>query len=108
MRRMLVPLALALAVTTGCAGSLSKNHKQGLAVVGGVAVVMGGTLLIDGMSCDNETWNGADCTKDSAELRNGAIMVAGGGALLTWAWLMLSSEDSAPEASTTRMAKKAQ
>jgi hypothetical protein len=106
MRRMLVPVALALAVTTACAGGLTKNHKQGLAVVGGVSVVMGGTLLVDGMSCDNETWNGADCSYDAAEVRNGALMVAGGTALLTWAWLMLSRDGDAPEETGTRTAKK--
>ncbi|KAB2907723.1 MAG: hypothetical protein F9K40_04785 [Kofleriaceae bacterium] len=102
---MLAPLALALAVTTACAGGLTRNHKQGLAVVGGVAVVMGGTLLVDGTSCDQETWNGADCSYDGAELRNGALMIAGGGALLTWAWLMLSRDDGAPESNGTRTAK---
>lgn len=105
--RMLVPLALALAVTTACGGGLTKNHKQGMAVVGGFAVVMGGTILVDGLSCDQETWNGADCSYDGAELRNGALMVAGGGALLTWAWIMLSRDDAAPEAGGTRTAKNA-
>jgi hypothetical protein len=107
MRRMIAPLVLALAVTTACGGGMTKNHKQGLAVVGGVAIVMGGTLVVDGLSCDQETWNGADCSYDGAELRNGALMVAGGGALLTWAWLMLSRDDDAPETSSTRTAKKA-
>lgn len=105
---MLAPLALALALTTACGGGLTQNHKQGLAVVGGVSVLMGGTLLVDGMSCDQETWNGADCSYDSAEVRNGALMVAGGGALLTWAWLMLSRDDDAPESTGTRTAKKSQ
>jgi len=105
MRRILVPVALALAVTTACAGGMTKNHKQGLAVVGGVSVLMGGTLLVDGMSCDQETWNGADCAYDGAELRNGVLMVAGGGALLTWAWLMLSRDDDAAEANGTRTAR---
>lgn len=108
MRRMIAPLALALAVmTAGCGGGLTKNHKQGMAVVGGVAVVMGGTLVVDGMSCDQETWNGADCSYDGAELRNGALMIAGGGALLTWALFKLSGDDSPPEASGTRTAKNA-
>ena len=108
MRWMIAPLALALALSTGCGGSLTKNHKQGMAVVGGFAVVMGGTLLVDGMSCDQETWSGSDCgSYDSGEVRNGALMVAGGGALLTWAIIMLSQDDAAPEASGTRTAKNA-
>lgn len=106
MRRSIAPLVLALAVTTACGGGMTKNHKQGLAVVGGVAVLMGGTLLVDGMSCDQETWNGADCSYDAGELRNGALMVAGGGALLAWAWLKLTHDDDAAEASGTRTAKK--
>jgi hypothetical protein len=108
MRRMIAPLALALALTTGCGGSLSNNQKQGLGVVGGFAVVMGGTLIVDGMSCDEETWSGADCgSYDGAELRNGGLMVAGGAALLTWAIVMLSQDDPAPEPSGTRTAKNA-
>lgn len=105
--RILVPLALALAATTACGGGLTKNHKQGMAVVGGFAVVMGGTLLVDGMSCDQETWNGADCSYDGAELRNGALMVAGGGALLTWAIIKLTQDDATPEGDGTRTAKNA-
>lgn len=108
MRRMIAPLALALAVTTACGGGLTRNHKQGLAFVGGVSVVMGGTLLVDGMSCDQETWQGADCSYDGGELRNGALMVAGGGALLAWAWWKLYHDDDAPESNGTRTAKKSQ
>ena len=106
MRRMIAPLAIAsvLAATTACSGSLTNNHKQGMAVVGGFAVVMGGTLLVDGKSCDSANWNGSECTYDGAELRNGALMVVGGGALLTWALIMLSHDD-APEAAGPRTAK---
>jgi hypothetical protein len=107
MRRMIAPLAIAsvLAATTACGGSLTNNQKQGMAVVGGFAVVMGGTLLIDGRSCDSENWNGHECPYDGGELRNGALMIAGGGALLTWALIKLSGDDAAPEASGTRTAK---
>ncbi len=102
----LVTLALMtqMTVTAGC-GGLTRNHKQGLAVVGGVAVVMGGTLLVDGMSCDEANWNGADCRYDGGELRNGAVMVAGGAALLTWALIKLSGDDATPEASGPRTAR---
>jgi hypothetical protein len=99
-----ITLACVLAATTACGGSLTTNHKQGLAVVGGFAVVMGGTLLVDGKSCDQESWNGHECSYDGAELRNGALMVAGGGALLTWAVIKLMHDD-APEAPATRTAK---
>ncbi len=103
MRRMIAPLALALALTTGCGGSLTNNHKQGMAVVGGFAVVMGGTLLVDGTSCDT-----ADCgSYDGGELRNGGLMIAGGAALLTYAIIKLSQDDAVPEASGTRTAKSA-
>jgi hypothetical protein len=107
MRRMIAPLAIAsvLAATTACGGSLTKNHKQGMAVVGGFAVVMGGTLLVDGKDCDQANWNGHECSYDGAELRNGALMVVGGGALLTWAIIKLSGDDDAAEAGGTRTAK---
>ncbi len=105
MRRMNLALALALVTTTACAGSLSTNQKQGLAVVGGVSAVMGGTLLIDGWSCDQANWNGSDCTHDGGELRNGTIMLVGGGALLTWALIMLSGDDVPPEAISGRTAR---
>ena len=104
MRRIYASLAFMLALTTACGGSLTTNHKQGMAVVGGFAVVMGGTLLIDGKSCDQANWNGHECSYDGGELRNGALMVAGGGALLTYAVLKLMNDD-APETSATRTAK---
>ncbi len=105
-RGRLAVTAVALAVTTACAGSLTTNHKQGLSVVGGFAAVMGATLLVDGMSCDPSASN-PSCDQDGAELRNGVVMVAGGGALLTWALLMLSGERSAPEGSGPRTARTA-
>jgi hypothetical protein len=107
MRRIYASLAFMIALTSACGGSLTKNHKQGMAVVGGFAVVMGGTLLVDGKSCDSANWNESECSYDSSELRNGAIMVAAGGALMTWAILKMSGDDDAPEAPATRTAKNA-
>jgi hypothetical protein len=96
-RSILVPVALAFAVSTGCAGGLSRNHQQGLAVVGGVAIVAGSTVLIDGMTCDEAYFQGATCTHDSGELRNGAIVTGAGVALLGWAvWQLAGGDDAAP------------
>lgn len=103
-RPLLAPVALALAVSTGCAGGLTHNHKQGLAVVGGVAVVVGSTVLIDGMTCEEANLHGGSCTHDNAELRNGAIVVGAGAALLAWSlWKLAGGEDDA-EAGSPRTA----
>lgn len=103
-RNRLAPLALALALSTGC-GGLTRNHTQGLAVVGGVAVVMGGTVVADGWSCDEATWSNASCEHDGAELRNGAILITAGAALLGWAVWRLVSDPAPPEPAATRTAR---
>jgi len=94
-RTAFLSLALALAASTGCAGTLSRNNKQGLAVVGGVTVIAGATVLMDGMSCDQANWNNTTCTHDNGELRNGVIVVGAGAALLGWALWQLA-HDGAP------------
>lgn len=104
-RSVLVPVALALAVSTGCAGGLTHNHKQGLAVVGGVAIVVGSTVLIDGMTCDEAYFQGATCTHDRGELRNGAIVTGAGVALLGWAvWKLAGGADETAPTTGARTA----
>lgn len=96
-------LALALAGSAGCA-NMTRNQQQGLAVVGGMAVVVGSTVLIDGFSCDEANWHAGGCEHDTGELRNGAIAVGLGGALLTWALLQLDGDAPAPSGESTRTA----
>ncbi|MCA9676570.1 MAG: hypothetical protein H6709_17695 [Kofleriaceae bacterium] len=104
------PVALTLVVTaallaqTGC-GGLTQNHKRGMAFLGGVAVLVGGTLVVDGISCDdNTTWGPAQCDEDQAAMRDGLIMLSGGAALLGFALWELSRSPEQPAGSLDRTA----
>jgi hypothetical protein len=99
-----VAMALALAGSTGCA--MSKNQRQGVALLGGAAVIVGGTVMVDGWTCDEANWANASCTHDNKELLQGGITIAAGAALLTWALLQVAGADAgAPASETTRTAK---
>jgi len=77
-------LVTALACGSGCGGA-THNHVRGLGVVGGFSVVVGGTLLVDGLSCDQSQWLNGSCERDAGELRNGIITATLGGAAVAYA-----------------------
>jgi hypothetical protein len=97
-------LALAAVLLTGCAGNLSLNNKNGLAVVGGATVIAGITVAVDGLSCDQANWDRGTCQRDGGELATGSALIVGGGALLTWAILQIAGDDEAAPAPSTRTA----
>lgn len=101
-------LALLAVLLTGCAGTLSANHKTGLAVVGGAVAIAGVTVALDGLSCDEANWDRGSCERDGGELATGAALIAGGGALLTWAILQVAGDDgeAAPAPATRTAARK--
>ena len=100
MRTAVVLALAALLAAPGC-GGLSQNHKQGLAAVGGLAMIVGTTVMVDGWSCDSVNHAMSPCTHDSAELRNGAITFGLGAALFGWAIYALSHDDAAAASPAT-------
>lgn len=109
---MLRSAAVALALVTaaapiaGCRG-LTPNHARGLTAVGAAATITGALKLVDGATCDEAHWNGADCTYDAAELRTGAIVTTAGAALLAWSlWRLFGDEPERTAPATSRTAAR--
>ena len=96
--RTAAAVALAVLLTAPACGGLTHNHKQGLAVVGGLAVVSGAVVMVDGWECDEAQWNNATCQHDAHELTVGGLTLGAGAALLGWSLYLLAHEDEAPAA----------
>ena len=86
---------------------MTRNHERGLVAIGAVTTLFGATTIADGMSCDSRYNVHSTCTHDSAELRDGAIIMTAGAALLSVAlWKLLTDdrpdEDDRPRVVRTR------
>ena len=91
----LLPLLLAALLTfqTGCA-HVSDNNRRGMLFAGGASMFIGGIIVADVLSCDEDVGASSDCDENRDDTISGLSLLVGG-ALLVGLAMYFKHRDSA-------------